>query len=190
MIANPGSKLASPCGPETPRARHPSESSCTAEANSVSFCDPNCSCGEQSCNGHSAYYNYGCSSSTIAVSSPTQSRTSCLSRASDTPIPLSASALLNQIQPKEAVNNHNTSTSSATDVDVKSASSDSPPRTHRTPSLPQRTRNYFNRGSHNKRASADRVRRSSTPESASDATTISNATVETRISCGTLTSDM
>lgn len=162
----------------THRARHPSESSCTAEANNISFCDPNCSCDRQSCSH--GYYNYGCSnSSTIAVS-PSQSRTSGAS------MPLSANALLHQqLKAKESVSDGELGANLAAHEVAginRSGSSESPPR---TPHHQNRSVN-FSQSSGNRRMGG-RSRRASTPE---DGTILSNATVETRVSCGTLTSDI
>ncbi|KAF2366618.1 hypothetical protein FHG87_002625 [Trinorchestia longiramus] len=153
------------------RLRHPSESSCTAEvgANSSADCDPNSSYDQSSSH---AYYNYGCSTSTLAVS-PTQSRTS---HTSGMGMPLSAGALLSQSH-------------SSQNLPSPPAEPRSTPRFAKGEGSERRSMKISKiKLSPVERAAA--ARRPNSPESPSDATVVSNVTMATNLSCSTLTSDI
>ncbi|XP_018018044.1 uncharacterized protein LOC108674592 [Hyalella azteca] len=149
------------------RLRHPSESSCTADvgADSTIDCDPNSSYDQGSSH---AYYNYGCSTSTLAVS-PTQSRVSYGSEAT----PLSAGALISQSK-------------------VGSTLASPPAQIKYNSALPEgNEQSSFSRGRIRMSNIEDRSnRRPSSPESPSDATVMSNATMDTTLSCGTFSSNI
>lgn len=156
---------------EPKRQRHPSESSCTAEAEPVTA-DPNSSFGDQSSSSH-AYYNYGCSSSSTLAISPTQSRTSATS---GPVMPLNASALLASSQegttprPDHKQNAERKYSSSAEKYIVRDSTS-----------RPSNSRVSFDRSM---------SRRPSSPESPTDGTTFSNITMATTLSSGTLTPEI